>query len=400
MTSRLLAEADRARPGAGDLRGEELIAAVAASGLRGRGGAAFPTAAKLRAVADARGRCALVVNAAEGEPMSAKDRALLEMAPHLVLDGAVLAAEAVGARDAVIALKRSAGPAQASLQRALAQRRDRTRLHVETVGDRYLAGEETALLRSLGGGPAKPTLVPPRPHERGLSGKPTLVSNTETLAHVALIARHGASWFRELGTEEHPGTALVTLGGAVARPGVYEIALGAPASGVIGQTAALRALLVGGYYGSWLPADAIARVRLDNASLGRWGAALGAGVVVALPAGACPVAEVARVVAWMAGESAGQCGPCVHGLAAIAGALSSIGAGTADADVLARLARWAGQVDGRGACGHPDGVVRFVRSALGVFAEEFEDHRRHGPCDACDRPGVLAVPHARRSLAT
>ena len=171
-------------------------------------------------------------------------------------------------------------------------------------------------------------------------------------------------------------------------------------SGVIGQTAALRALLVGGYYGSWLPADAIARVRLDNASLGRWGAALGAGVVVALPAGACPVAEVARVVAWMAGESAGQCGPCVHGLAAIAGEVSSIGAGTADADVLARLARWAGQVDGRGACGHPDGVVRFVRSALGVFAEEFEDHRRHGPCDACDRPGVLAVPHARRSLAT
>jgi NADH:ubiquinone oxidoreductase subunit F (NADH-binding) len=397
--ARLLGEADRARPGAGDRRRDELIDAVATSGLRGRGGAAFPTAVKLRAVANARGRSVVVVNAAEGEPMSAKDRVLLEVAPQLALDGAALAAEAVGARDVVIALKRSAGSAQVSLQRALATRRDATRMRVETVEDAYIAGEETALLRGLDGGPAKPTLVPPRPYERGLGGRPTLVSNVETLAHVALIARHGAPWFRELGTEAHPGTALLTLGGAVARPGVYEVALGTPATDVVGQPAALRALLVGGYYGCWVPAQAIASLRLDNASLDRWGAALGAGVVVALPTDACPVAEVARVVGWMAGESAGQCGPCVHGLAAIAGAVGSIQAGNAGPDVLARLARWGGQVNGRGACRHPDGVVRFVRSALDVFAEEFEDHRRHGRCDACDRRPVLHVPAARRRLA-
>jgi NADH:ubiquinone oxidoreductase subunit F (NADH-binding) len=384
-------------------RGERLIDAVAAAGLRGRGGAAFPTAVKLRAVATRRGRCALVVNAAEGEPMSAKDRVLLEVAPQLALDGAVLAAEAVGARQIVIAVKRSAAPAQASLARALRERRDRARIRVQTVPDAYVAGEETALLSSLNGGPAKPTLAPPRPYERGLGRRPTLVSNVETLAHVALIARNGPAWFRELGTAAHPGTALVTLGGAVARPGVYEVALGVPVARVLelagGHGAPLRALLVGGYHGCWLTPEAVATAGLDDASLRLRGAALGAGALSVLPADACAVTEVASVVRWMARESAGQCGPCVHGLGAIAGALAALRDGAAGRVVLARLERWSGQVEGRGACRHPDGVVRFLRSALVVFAREFEDHRRHGPCAACDRPPVLAVPHLRRSAA-
>ncbi len=384
-------------------RGAGLIEAVAAAGLRGRGGAAFPTAVKLRAVAAARGRRALVVNAAEGEPMSAKDRLLLEAAPQLVLDGAALAAESVGAREIVVAVKRSASSAQESLRRALAERPDASRMHVRSLPDAYVAGEETALLSGLNGDPAKPSLALRRPYERGLARRPTLVSNVETLAHVAMIARYGAPWFRELGTAEHPGSALVTLSGAVTRPGVYEIALGTPAAEVIesagGRSAPLRALLVGGYYGAWVPPGAIASLRLDDRSLREWDAALGAGAVVALPADACPVAEVARVIHWMAGESAGQCGPCVHGLDAIAGALASLAAGTVDGRVIPRLQRWCGQVTGRGACRHPDGVVRFVRSALDVFADEFEDHRRHGPCDACDRRPVLAVGGTRRLAA-
>lgn len=380
-------------------RGASLVEAAAAAGLRGRGGAAFPTALKLRAVASARGRRAVVANGVEGEPMSAKDRVLLETAPHLVLDGALLAAEAVGAREVVIAVKQSAHRAQEAIGRALAERRDARGVRVRRVPDAYLAGEETALLQSLNGGPTKPTLAPPRPHERGLHGRPTLVGNVETLAHLALIARHGAPWFRELGPPEHPGSALVTLGGAVGSPGVYEIALGTRLAELFavvgGRQETMRAVLVGGYHGCWLGPDAVASVRLDAASLRAQGAAFGAGVIVALPAGSCPVAEVVRVVCWLAEESAGQCGPCVHGLNAIAGALVSLRAGTAAPGVVARLERWSRQVRGRGACHHPDGVVRFLGSALDVFAGEFDDHRRHGPCAACARDAVLAAPGTR-----
>ena len=367
-------------------RGAALIDEVAAAGLRGRGGAGFPTAVKLRAVAGRRGRRAVVVNAAEGEPLSAKDRTLLERAPHLVLDGALLAAEAVGAREVVLAIKRSAVAADAAVGAALAERDDACLLRVQTVPDGYLAGEETALIRALNGGPMKPTLTPPRPDQRGLARRPTLVSNAETLAHVALIARHGAHWFRELGTVDHPGSALVTVGGTV-----YEIGLGMPLSYVLASAGEKRpgAVLVGGYYGTWLTAGAAAGARLDDASLREHGAALGAGVIAVLPEEACPVAEVARVVGWMADESAGQCGPCTHGLAAIAGALETLVDGAPDPLVLRRLERWAAQVRGRGACHHPDGTVRFLRSALDVFAAGFEDHRRNGPCDACDRDAAL-----------
>jgi NADH:ubiquinone oxidoreductase subunit F (NADH-binding) len=384
-------------------RREALIRSVAAAGLRGRGGGAFPTAVKLRAVAASRGRRTLVVNAAEGEPMSAKDRVLLELAPHLVLDGALLAAEAVGTRDIVVAVKNSAATAHAAVRSALAERRDAGGVRLETVPDAYIAGEESALLNRLGGGPAKPTLVPPRPHERGLGRRPTLVSNVETLAHVALIARHGASWFRELGTAGHPGSALVTVAGSVERPGVHEVALGTPLAQMLAGTgapaAAPRAVLVGGYYGSWLGPESLAAATLDDESLLERGAALGAGVLVALPAGACPAAEVARVMRWMADENAGQCGPCVHGLDAIARSVASLVAGTAATDELARIERWSSQVRGRGACHHPDGVVRFLRSALAVFAGEFEDHRRYGPCDACRHRPVLDLPDTRGRLA-
>ncbi len=381
-------------------RGAVLIDAVDAAGLRGRGGAAFPTAVKLRAVAAGRGRKALVVNGAEGEPMSAKDRVLLECNPNLVLDGAVLAAETVGAQDIVIAVNRSARAARTAATRCVSERSDTAGVVVCTVPDAYISGEETALLHYLNGGPARPTLTPPRPFERGLAKHPTLVCNVETLAHLALIARHGEDWFRELGTREHPGSMLVTLAGAVQRPGVFEIALGTPIGHLIaGSPGSVRAVLVGGNYGCWLPVPDAAGIGLDEASLRACGAGVGAGVIVALPAGACPVAETARVVRWMAAESAGQCGPCVHGLDAIAGALEAIAAGTAPPDAVDRLRRWTRQVQGRGACRHPDGVARFVRSALVVFEHELENHRRHGPCTSCGRSPVLATPHTRERSA-
>jgi NADH:ubiquinone oxidoreductase subunit F (NADH-binding) len=371
----------------------DLIEAVGHSGLCGRGGASFPTAVKMSGVARRRGPRAVLVNAAEGEPMSAKDRALLQMSPHLVLDGALLAAEAVGARSIVIAVPEDAETAHSALRRAVAERSSRRRFKLTPVPAAHLAGEESALINYLNGGPLKPTLVPPLPAERGLKRRPTLVQNPETLAHIALIDRYGPDWFRELGTPAHPGSALVTVAGAVAKHGVYEIACGTPLPALLraagGELEPLRAVLVGGYHGVWVPAHEIDGLTLDDASLSRSGGSLGAGVVVALGQSACPVQELTQTMGWLASESAGQCGPCSNGLPALADLLAAMAAGHAPRDAPQRLDRWTRDVAGRGACHLPDGAVRFLRSGLEVFGEELAEHDLRGPCRACRRPTTL-----------
>ncbi len=355
----------------------DLVGLLQAAGLRGRGGAGFPTATKLAAVADARGTTVVVANGVEGEPASKKDRSLLRVEPHLVLDGLALAAEAVGAGRVVVGLARPAP----ELQAALARRKERVPVELAPVPDRFVAGEETALLAAIEGRAAKPTLKPPYPVERGLDRAPTLVQNVETLAHIALIARFGPDWFGG-------GTALITLGGAVQRPGVHELPLGVSLTEAIarcgGLAAPVRAYLVGGYFGRFVAAGAADEVALTPD-------VLGAGAIVALPASTCAAAECARVLAYVAGESAGQCGPCVHGLKAIADTLG----GDRRGDRRAELARLAGLVEGRGACRHPDGAARLVRSALDVFADEFARHAAHRGCGR-RYEAVLPLPARRR----
>ena len=369
------------------VRGDELISTVEASGLTGRGGASFPAGTKLRAVADRRRRPIVLVNGAEGEPASGKDRALLHAVPHLVLDGAVLAAEAVGAREVVIVVAPRPALEQQALAAAIAERESNridapVSIRVVAAPTGFVAGEETALIRFLNGGPAKPTFTPPRPFERGMGGAPTLVLNVETFAHVALIARFGGDWFRELGTTREPGSTLVTVTGAVGRPGVHEVGLGTGFAALIdeagGLSAPVSAFLVGGYFGTWLRAEAVLKLRLLDVDLAPHGAALGARAIVALPADACAVHEIARVARYLASESAGQCGPCVHGLAAIADGVERVAAGKGDD--RAQLARWVDVVRGRGACRHPDGATRFVASALDLFADEVELHLQRGRC--------------------
>lgn len=364
--------------------GRELIELVEASRLRGRGGGSFPTGQKLRAVAAQRGRPVVVVNAAEGEPASKKDKALLQHVPHLVLDGAAAAAAALGARSVVIAIGGRARTERAGLARAIAERRDRVRWTLAPVPDGFVVGEETALLAAIAGRAAKPTTKPPYPFESGVGGAPTLVQNVETLAHLALVARFGPEWFRSLGTEAEPGTALVTLSGAVSRPGVYEIELGTRLSELVaeagGATEPTGAFLVGGYFGGWTR-DADRRLTAANG--------LGAGVVVALPAQACGLRESARVARYLALQSAGQCGPCVHGLGALADGLERLAYGRGG-DRGSQLARWASEVAGRGACRHPDGAANFVMSTLSVFEAEVARHLRHGACGGTDR-GILPV---------
>jgi NADH:ubiquinone oxidoreductase subunit F (NADH-binding) len=354
----------------------DLIAAVERSGLRGRGGGGFPTGQKLRSVANARGRPVVVLNGAEGEPASGKDKALLRHVPHLVLDGAAAAASALGARDVVVAVGRGARLERSVVSAALAQRQDAVRWRLAAVPDGFVAGEETALLNALEGRAAKPALKPPFPFECGLGGAPTLVQNAETLAHLALIARFGERWFRSLGTETEPGTALVTLSGAVARPGVYEIELGTPLSEVLAQAGGTRApvgaFLVGGYFGAWTRDE---QLQLTAAN------GFGAGVVFALPASACGLRQSARIARYLADASAGQCGPCHRGLPALATGLERLVAGERG-DRRDTLERWARQVSGRGACRHPDGAARFVQSSLSVFADEIALHLRNGRCSA------------------
>jgi NADH:ubiquinone oxidoreductase subunit F (NADH-binding) len=387
------------RGGAGRLIGE-----LQAAGLTGRGGAAFPAHRKLQAVFDAArvtGRQPVVVaNGAESEPASDKDATLLWLAPHLVLDGLQLAAEAVGAGRAVLYARaasqgRRQGPLD-SLNEALARRRDarldRVPVRVVQAPPRFLAGQETALISHLDGGPAIPAFIPPRPAERGLGNAPTLISNVETLAHMALVARHGPDWFRAIGTRPEPGSMLCTVRRGDGAPRIIEVAIGAPLSVLLARSSS--PVLIGGYHGTWVPASLATPLTLDNASLARAGARVGSGIVITLPPDRCGLIETAQVVRYLALESAGQCGPCLNGLPRIAAAMAQIASGRPRRGARADVERWAGLVTGRGACHHPDGTARLVRSALTVFADEADLHER-GRCSASRHAApFLPVPRA------
>jgi NADH:ubiquinone oxidoreductase subunit F (NADH-binding) len=387
------------RHGRARFRGGALIEEVGAAGLTGRGGGAFPVATKLAAVASAGGSTFAVANGAEGEPASSKDAALLWFAPHLVLDGLQLAAEAVGARSAYLYMHAGSdargGPDLPwHLQAALAQREaagtDRATIQLIEAPPRFLAGEETALVSRINGGSARPADKQYRPFQRGIGGRPTLVQNVETLAHLALIARHGAGWFRSVGTRDEPGSMLCTIRESDGQVRVAEAALGTPLSCLLHLGDDVQAVLSGGYHGGWLSLTDARRVGLCNAELRPAGAIAGAGVLVALPAAHCGLAETASVARSLALESAGQCGPCFNGLPAIATALAELAQPPPAGPALANLERWAGLVTGRGACHHPDGTVRFVASALTVFGAEIAEHAR-GRCSATRRDLFLPV---------
>ncbi len=302
----------------------------------------------------------VVANGTEGEPYSAKDRVLLTGLPHLVLDGAQWAAAAVGADRVIVAIDRTQTPALGAVRHALAERLRAAEpraveIEITDTPPRYVAGESSALVNWVNGGPAKPTACPPRSHEKGVDGRPTLVQNIETLAQLAQICHAGAEWFREAGTTDEPGTALITVSGAVGRPSVVEAPIGTPIGHILslagGSLEPLRALLVGGFFGTWIDARDAMAAPYSRAGLAPWGAAPGAGVIITLPAGACGLSETAGILSWYAAESAGQCGPCRFGLADLAGTAARLGGG-GPGDVTP-LRRWADQIEGRGGCAHP-----------------------------------------------
>ncbi len=400
--------------------GGALLRDLRDAGLTGRGDAAVPTWRELATTAEAAGRRAaagwprdgaahpggppvVVANAAEGEPESAKDTTLLTAAPHLVLDGVQLAAEAVGATEAFVVVAPGLG-AQA-VRRALTERHragwDRCPTRVHELASTFLAGEASAITAALAGGA-------PRPHdhwrplaEQGPHGRPTAVQNVETLAHLGTIARWGAGWFRAVGTPDEPGTFLVTVTGAVRTPGVVEVAGATALAAVIdvagGASEPVGALRVGGYSGTWLPAGAA----LSRPALSAGDGAPGPGIVTVLPADACGLAETARIVDYLAARGAGQCGPCVSGLPQLALAAASMAAvagrdpavrGEDPATAASRALRLSALVGGRGACQHPEGVARLVRSALRTFAADIRAHTEGYCRGACAPPARPSTP--------
>lgn len=374
-------------------RRQRLIDEVEKSHLTGRGGAAFPAAVKLRALAAAR-TPVVIANGVEGEPASAKDKVLLVSAPHLVLDGAVCAAELTGASEVVIVAHEAA---RETVCRAATERRsadyDPVPVRVMPAATAFTAGEASAVVHWTERGAPLPTGRPPR--LGGPGRRPALVSNVETLAHLALIMRHGASWFRSAGTPAEPGSMLVTILGSVRYPGVHEIEPGTPVSCLLelagGTTAEPGALLIGGYFGTWAAAADALPLPFSAAGLSPVGAVPGAGVLAVLPARACGLAETARLTRYLADSSAGQCGPCVFGLGAIARELEQAAAlGGCD---LPAVRRWLRDVTGRGACRHPDGTALMVASALRVFRAEITLHER-GRCSAISSAAVLPVHEA------
>ena len=375
--------------------GVDVEAAVAAAGLVGRGGGGFPTARKLAAVRGRRRAPVLVANAAEGEPLSAKDATLLARAPHQVLEGIVLAASAVGAREAYLCLPAGLAPPPAVQDAVRRHDLAGVTVHLRAVPRRYVASEESALVQLLSGGPALPTSRPPRAAERGVRGAPTLVLNVETLAGVALAVHCGPQRYRAVGDPAEPGTLLVTVAGAVPAPGVVELPTGTPAGTALAAAGAVDvgAVLTGGYGGAWLSGEAARSAPLTHAGMRAAGGVLGPGILAVLPRHACGPAETAAVARYLAGQSAGQCGPCVFGLPDIAGALdAAVAGGPHAAAALAAVRRWTATLPGRGACRHPDGAARLVASALRVFAADLSAHVSGRPCAGFFGPRYLEVP--------
>lgn len=376
---------------------DHLLGAVERSGLLGRGGAAFPLAVKVRAVRDngrRRGGAIVIANGEEGEPASIKDRWLLRHRPHLVLDGLRLAARMVEATRTVVYVsdRRAAEAVEAALAELDPAMHNGLAISVVVVEPTYVAGEETAAVRVLNGGPAKPTDKPPRPFEEGVAGLPTLVSNVETLANLPFVHRRGADAFKKYGTSTSPGTFLATITGAGRPPALYEIPHGVAFTDLLGVHGVpadqVRGVLMGGYFAGLVNRDML-DATLDHDSLRRLNSGLGCGAIAILTDD-CPVAVAASVMAYYDRENAGQCGACFNGTAAMSAVTEALRDGLATDEDLARLERWSVVLRGRGACATLDGATNVAASLLAQFPRLVASHMENG-CTTCHSGAFSAV---------
>ncbi len=362
-----------------------LLDEIAQAGVLGRGGAAFPMAVKLATVRAAAAQgldTVLVANGEEGEPASFKDRWLLRNRPHPVLDGLRLAAAIVNATHAHVYV--SDPVAAESVRQAIDELSSEdlrgVAVGVRVVDPGYVAGEETAAVRAINGGPAKPSDKPPRPFEQGVGGLPTLVSNVETLANLPFVHRHGAAAYREVGTDASPGTFLATVTGGGRAAGLYEVPLGVSAAELIAwhgiEADSVHGALMGGYFAGLLDRRVL-DITLDYETLRGLGSGLGCGAVSVLT-DESPVAVAASVLAYFDRENAGQCGSCFNGTAAMAAAAVALRDGVATADDVERLERWSVVLRGRGACATLDAATNIAASLLAQFPDDVAQHLAGG----------------------
>lgn len=362
---------------------DAILESVSAAAVVGRGGAGFPFARKLAAVAAGKRR-AVVVNLAEGEPASAKDTALALLAPHQILDGAEVVARALHTTEVHVVTPADRPAVGDAIAAAIAERasssgrgrahRGQPRWKLHTAAPAFVSGQARAVLELLAGRPGLPVTAWAPEAMSGLHGRPTLLSNAETWAQVAAVLRLGAQGYAAHGTAAEPGTTLLTLphrrdpDTAV----VVEAAYGTPWADVLGTDVG-RPVLLGGFHGTWAAAGALAHLTVSRDELRAHGLALGAGVVLPLRLGQCPVAVTGEIVDYLAGQSARRCGPCRNGLPALATEVRRLALGDT-ATSWSRIGDLVGLVDKRGACAHPDGTARLVRSLLTTFDDEVVLH--------------------------
>lgn len=355
----------------------DVVAALQEAGLQGRGGAAFPAHVKWRSLCRAHGDKVVVANGHEGEPSSAKDRWLLLNRPFLVLDGLLLAAVTTGANRAIVYVSRSdteqAARAAIAEVEAAGLVPPGIGLEVFRTEHRYVAGEESAVVRAINGGPALPTAKPPHPYEKGVADLPTLVQNVETLSHAAWIHRHGAAAFRSQGTRNSPGTALFSIITHDHRFVLIEAALGTKLVDLLAMTGVpagdVTRLLLGGWFGGVHGVEVLGLEACFTA-LRVAGSGLGCAALTVLGADVDPRRVVSELGAWYARETAGQCGVCRNGTKSIAKALRTNAEGVATDEDFENLARWGVTLPGRGACHFLDGAATLARTTVAVVGSK------------------------------
>ena len=384
--------------------------AVTASGLRGRGGAGFPTGMKWSfvpmmpgssggAASDPSGHRYLVVNADEKEPGTMKDRWLMEGNPHQLLEGALIAAWAVQADIAYIFLRREYTVCAENLAKAIAEAQKAGYIGDKVLGSgwnitlrmhmsagRYMCGEESGLLNALEGRRATPRNKPPFPQVSGLWGRPTGVNNVETLCNVPHILREGADWYKALSPQSDPGTKIYGVSGKLNRPGLWELPMGTTVRELIDLAGGmrdglrLRGLLPGGASTDFLSAEQL-DVKLDFDSVAKAGSRLGTGTMIVLDDHTCPVGMVLSLEKFFARESCGFCTPCREGLPWIARTLDALEQGNGEEKDLEILQQHVGLLaPGRTFCALAPGAVEPLGSALKLFREDFEAHVHQKRC--------------------